>query len=139
MPNADGAGYFRFALKDKDWDALIANASQFTEKEILAALDSLDAALTAGSLDVDKYLPRVKALLRGKGDIPPWDIAAAPIGRLTWIKDHLVNDNARQAVQAFMAELYGPVYDKLGLDPTSEADKANAAATVLICQPARRG
>ncbi len=135
MPNADGAGYFRFALNNKDWDALIANASQLTEKEVLSALDSLDAAFTAGNVDVDKYLERVKALLRSKGSNPPWDIALAPIGRLTWIKDNLVSEETRGSVKTLMSEIYGPIYDHLGLDPTSAMDKANAIQANLLRTP----
>ena len=126
MPNADGAGYYRFALNDAQWDALVTNAAHLNEKEILAALDSLDAELSAGQLGVDKYLGRMKALVRAKGELPPWDIAAAPLSRLAWIKNSLLSEGAqRNALQDFVAELYGPAYDKLGLEPNSDLDKTN--------------
>ncbi len=135
MPNANGAGYFRYGMANKQWDKLIINASALTEKEVLSALDSLDAAFTNGDVDVDLYLERVKALLKRGGKMAPWDVASAPIGRLAWVKDTLVKEDSRARVANYLTELYGSYYDKLGLDPNTELDKANPTQATLMRTP----
>ncbi len=41
VPNADGAGYYRFSLDADGWRGLMANFGRLNEKEALAAADSL--------------------------------------------------------------------------------------------------
>jgi alanyl aminopeptidase len=135
MPNADGAGYFRYGMKEKQWDKLIVNASVLTEKEVLSILDSLDAAFTGGDADVDLYLERVRSLLKRGGKLAPWDVASAPMGRLAWIKENLVKEDTKAKVRAYLDELYSPFYDKLGLDPNTELDKSNPIQATLMRTP----
>ena len=56
MPNADGAGYYRFALDAAGWRALEANFDRLNELEALAAADSLSAAYQANRLSTDAFL-----------------------------------------------------------------------------------
>ncbi len=135
MPNADGAGYYRFSLDDAQWETLVANAATLNEKEVLAALDSLDGAFSAGRIDIDKYLPRMAAFLKSKGAVPPWDILQAPIARLAWIKDTLVSEAQRSNVKALINELYRPAFDALGLDATTALDKENPIQATQIRTP----
>jgi aminopeptidase N len=48
MPNAGGAGYYRFRLNDAGWDRLIAEAGVLPGREALAFADSLWADFAAG-------------------------------------------------------------------------------------------
>jgi len=49
MPNADGAGYYRFALTENGWTALNAHFDELAPSEAMMALDSAGAAFEAGA------------------------------------------------------------------------------------------
>lgn len=53
MPNADGAGYYRFSLSYEMWQDLGRAFSQLDAGEKLATLDSIGAEFAAGRMDVD--------------------------------------------------------------------------------------
>ena len=127
LPNANGAGYWRFTLDDAGWKGLIAARDQLTETEVLAAVGSLDAAFTSGDMETADFLTRVRALLatpRG-GDAMPvaWDVAAEAVGRLQWIRNVLADEGTRPAVEALLREIYGPWAHHLGIDATSDLDR----------------
>ncbi len=136
MPNADGAGYFRFTLDDTSWDALAGNAERLTEKEVLSLIDSMDADFAAGRMDFDKYLARLRTIFKMRGaDGITWDMADAPMGRLGWIDRILLSEKTRPQMAAIVAELYAPLYAKVGIDPTSAFAKANPTQTTLMRSP----
>lgn len=127
LPNANGAGYWRFTLDDAGWKGLIAARHQLTETEVLAAIGSLDAAFTSGEMDTADYLARLRALLaspRGSDTMPvAWDVAAEATGRLQWVKYTLADEGARPAVEAMIRDIYGPWAQHLGIDATSDLDR----------------
>jgi alanyl aminopeptidase len=135
MPNADGAGYYRFSLDQKGWSALTASVNSLTDKEVLALLDSLEAAFDGGELDVADYLDHVKTIMSRKGDSIGWDAAGSPRAKLTWIKDELVSEKSREAARGFIAGMYEPLYEKIGLDPTSAFDRSNPTQATLLRAP----
>ncbi|MDR6786924.1 aminopeptidase N [Sphingomonas sp. BE138] len=49
VPNADGAGYWRYSLDDAGWQTLMAGAPSLPAREAMAAADSLWADFTAGN------------------------------------------------------------------------------------------
>jgi alanyl aminopeptidase len=137
MPNADGAGYFRFELDDDGWDALVQSAVVLTDKEILSLLDSMDAAFMAGRMDFDKYLARLRGVFaaRQQGTGVTWDMAGAATDRLSWF-DRVLLPEASQAQMARVAgDLYRPLYARLGLEPTSDFDKSNPTQATLMRSP----
>ena len=135
MPNADGAGYYRFALDKKSWTALTAAADALTDKEVLAAFDSLDAGFSNNDLNAADYLNGVKALMARHGGNATWDAVGMLNRRLTWIKDVLVSEKSKPAAQKLIASLYGPLYDKIGLEPTSALDRSNPVQATLLREP----
>lgn len=56
VPNADGAGYYRFNLQPEAWAALGAAFKGLPSTEALVSLDSANAAFAAGALTGDAYL-----------------------------------------------------------------------------------
>lgn len=138
MPNAQGAGYYRFALDKKGWTALTEAADTLTDKEVLAALDSLEASFSAGDMDVGDYLDYVKALAARNGGDMAWDTAGALTSQLVWIKEVLASAKTQPAAQKLITDLYGPLYAKIGLDPTSAADQRNPLRTTLLRGPVVR-
>ncbi len=134
MPNADGAGYYRFALDKARWDAIGIAANQLNDKEVLAVLDSLEANFANNELDARDYLTGVKALMARK-DGATWDALRALTSRLVWIKDTLVTARMQPAAQQFIADVYGPRYQELGLDPTTALDRSNPVQATLLREP----
>ena len=133
MPNSEGAGYLRFAMGKKDWDGLTKSAAKLSEKEVLAAIDSLGAAFKGGTMDVDAYLDRVKALI---GSRPvTWDMAGALQGNLSWVSDTLIPAEARAGLQKYILDLYGPLYAKVGLTANTPLDKENPTQAGLLRGP----
>ena len=130
MPNADGAAYMRFALTEKGWDALLAAHDQINDREVLSILDSLSAALGSGRGDAAMYLNGVKTIF-ARSHVA-WDVAQAPRSRITSILDDIVPEDAKPAARKYVMDLYGPLYAKLGLDPTSAFDKTNALEANLM-------
>ncbi|MDX2224064.1 MAG: M1 family metallopeptidase, partial [Rhodospirillaceae bacterium] len=135
MPNADGAGYFRFSLDLDGWRSLIGNAEHLNAAELLSLLDSLDAAFTAGAIDTEVYADGVQAVMAAHPQGTAWDVLAAPLARLAWIEETLVADRAQAGVKAYTDQLYGPQFDAFGLDPTSARDRANPTTATLARTP----
>ena len=125
MPNADGAGYYRFALDAAGWDALTANFGQLNELEALAAADSLSAAFQANRLSTDSYLAAVTMLTRA--GYP--QVAVAPTRSLVRIRDYLAPASARDRVTAYMRATYRPRLDALGAEPPATSGAANQPAS----------
>jgi alanyl aminopeptidase len=123
MPNADGAGYYRFALDDQGWSALMANLSRLNEKETLAVADSLSAAYQANRISTEAYLGAVRTLA---GSSYP-QVAMAPAPDLIRLRDDLAPAGAREAVLALMRALYQPRLEALGPAPRAPASAASAA------------
>ncbi|NOR37683.1 MAG: M1 family peptidase, partial [Woeseiaceae bacterium] len=73
MPNADGTGYYRFALDDAGWQALIENAADLPAAEALVLADSLDAAFRADRVSAETYLSGLAALVNHDA----WDVSDA--------------------------------------------------------------
>ncbi|MFN7165372.1 MAG: M1 family aminopeptidase, partial [Hyphomonas sp.] len=55
VPNADGAGYYRFGLTPPAWRALGEAFGGLADTEALVSLDSAEAAFNAGRLDGQTY------------------------------------------------------------------------------------
>ncbi len=72
MPNADGAGYYRFTLDTAGWAALIANLDKLNTREALVTQDSLVAAFRAGEVEADVFLDGMSAFAAH----PEYDVAS---------------------------------------------------------------
>ncbi|MGH8432216.1 MAG: M1 family aminopeptidase, partial [Solimonas sp.] len=62
MPNAAGAGYYRYSLEPAAVGALLARAMTLSEGEGLALADSLVASYKSGDLTLDQLLDAARAL-----------------------------------------------------------------------------
>jgi cytosol alanyl aminopeptidase len=118
-PNADGAGYYRFAPAAKDQAALTAAFAQLDEREQLAYVDSLNAAFHNGSLSTDAWLDAVPAFAVN----PVREVALAPVDILKWLREHIARDPAsRSALDAWIARAYAPALARVGLKPRPTDD-----------------
>lgn len=110
MPNADGAGYYRFALDDAGWRNLMAGFDGLNQKEALVAADSLSAAYQANRLSTVALIEAMRTIASS----PHSQVAMAPGKDLIRLSNELVPDDARDAVLALMREFYRPRLDALG-------------------------
>jgi alanyl aminopeptidase len=104
MPNAEAAGYYRFALPERELDALLAAAgSDLTPAERIGLVGNLQALLQAGSLPGDRYL---EALARLAADREP-AVARAVAAALEEAGDGLVPPAAGADYAAFLRRSFG--------------------------------
>jgi len=113
-PNADGAGYYRFALDDAGWQALIDNAASLSASEALVFLDSLDAALRAGRVSATTYLDGMAALLQHDA----WDVVENVANALETLAG-VIEPERLEPMQAAMRRMVRPVFDALDDDGSS--------------------
>lgn len=112
-PNADGAGYYRFAVAADDQAALDAAFAQLNDREQRVYADSISAAFRNGALDVEAYF----AVLPRLAESASREVVIAPSGDLEWLWDSGARDATQRAsYEQRIAKIYQPRLDKLGLD-----------------------
>jgi alanyl aminopeptidase len=126
MPNANGAGYYRFALDPAGWQALMANFSQLNEVEAMAVADSLWAAWQADRLATADYLAAVAVIAAA----PSPTVAVVPAASLVRLRDDLGSAESRPAVLALMRTLYQPRLAALGPAPAGPGSGLQDPAAV---------
>ncbi|MDQ3228477.1 MAG: ERAP1-like C-terminal domain-containing protein, partial [Pseudomonadota bacterium] len=112
MPNAHGAGYYRFALAPK-WQGSLSNAfAQLDEREQRVYADSVTSAYGAGALTPSQLL----AALPKFAGADVRQTATAGMGNIGWIEENLITDEAqREAFLAEAAKIYRPRLQALGM------------------------
>ncbi|MBB5209448.1 M1 family metallopeptidase [Chiayiivirga flava] len=118
-PNAEGAGYYRFALAAQDQKALAAAFASLDAGEQRVFADSLAAAWGSGLLSTDGFLAALPMLSKAQDRL----VSVPRQGTLTWMRDHLpVDDAQRDAFDRWVVAIYRPRLDALGLDPAPGED-----------------
>lgn len=112
MPNANGAGYYRFSLDEAGWDRLIAAATTLPEREAMALGDSIWAEFAAGRTDFARVVRAAEALARHPQRLPALELAA----KLAGIADTTLADTELPAYRALMQRLYGGRAEMAGFD-----------------------
>ena len=118
MPNLGGAGYYRFELARRGWDALIAIADRLGSGEAQALADSLLASFRAGRATTPQLVALAKKLVRNP-DSHASDAAAWLLDGLT--SAELVDSSATTAYRALVGRLFRPQLARLGFDPRAGA------------------
>ncbi len=120
MPNAAGAGYYRFSPAG-GWDALIAASPTLPPLDAVTVADSLWADFAAGRASFASVVKGSDALAAN-----PERLAAIALGyRLKDVGDTMLTPAQRPQYQRMMASLYGPRLAALGFDPHRDAHKAD--------------
>lgn len=138
MPNADGAGYYRFALAPGDQARLDAAFDRLNEAEQRMIADSLDAAFRANQIDAETVLAALPRLAQA----PARQTVLAIQPLLSWLHEHGSRDEAAQAaLRQRVADAFRPRLDALGFDNRdSESDDdrlLRAGLTGLLADFAR--
>jgi alanyl aminopeptidase len=107
-PNADGAGYYRFAFDDAGWLSLIGEVPGMAPAEALALGDSLQAAFRAGRVSGDTYAAGMVALVNHG----TWDVADAATNHLESITNILDTEQLPVVERAFR-DIVGPRFARL--------------------------
>jgi alanyl aminopeptidase len=108
MPNADGAGYYRFALDEAGWQDLINNAASLEAAEALVLADSLDAAFRANRVSAATYVAGMVALVNHD----TWDVAGAAMTQLEEVVDTIDSSNL-PAVEEALQQIVRPRFASL--------------------------
>ena len=118
MPNANGAGYFRFVLSEADWAALAANFDQLDASEALMTLDSAAAGFEAGQVTPGAVLDLIAIASENASLDVRWEAASLLsryIGRLyEGEDDDAARDAARAHARALFADQYGALAEAEG-------------------------
>jgi alanyl aminopeptidase len=118
FPNADAAGYFRFALDAGDLGRLRSRTRSLSTHEKLAYANSLRAAFTRATTPMKDVVEAAAPLA---GDPDP-AVAEEPMGYLEQARTWLFSDPLRAHVERYGRELYAPVMRRLGWEPKAGED-----------------
>lgn len=130
MPNANGAGYYRFRLDGAAWDQLIAAAGTLPGRDALALADSLWADFAAGTGSFERVVAAAKALSTN-----PERLAAIELGyRLKRLADTALTPAQVLQYRKTMQSIYSPRLAALGLDVKPGAYANEAASTQALRQ-----
>ena len=114
VPNAGGAGYYRFDLPAADWQTLITALPALPAGEALSVDDSLWASFRAGRAPAASLVAEARAIL-GNPDSNASLIAGERFAGLRL--RGLIEGPALADYSRMMDGLYGPKLAALGLDP----------------------
>jgi len=114
MPNADGAGYYRFTLDTEELGTLRSRGwSSLTARERLSLADSLSAGFESGSMPAADVFAAVAPLVRD--DIR--QVVTAPMDLVRFARDRVVDDEDQPKVDTWARRLYQPIYRRLRWQP----------------------
>ncbi len=133
MPNAGGAGYYRFRLNDAGWDQLIGEAGKLPAREALALADSIWADFAAGTGNFDRVIAAARALSTNPERLPALELA----GRLGGLAQTALTADELPQYRKLMRSIYGPRLATLGFDPkagahSQESSKAQSLRQSLV-------
>jgi aminopeptidase N len=117
MPNAGGAGYYRFRLSDSGWDRLIAGAAKLPGREALALADSSWADFMAGTGTLERVLATARALSSHEERLAVTELAY----RLADLAKSALTEEQLPHYAALMRSIYGPRLAAMGFDPKAGA------------------
>lgn len=115
MPDANGAGYYRFSLDGPGWDRLIGASAELPGREAMAVADNLWADFAAGGIDFNRVVAGARAL---SGN--PERLAAVGLAhRLKNIADTMLKSEQQPGYRKLMGSIYGSRLTALGDDVTA--------------------
>jgi alanyl aminopeptidase len=128
--NADAAGYFRFALSQKDLASLRAHGyGKLSAREKVAYAASLRGAFSRATTPMKDVLEAVAPLAR---EAEP-ALADEPMSYVAQAREWLFAEPAQSRVEAYGRTLYAPVARRLGWDAAKgEDDETRALRTGVL-------
>ncbi|WP_295797249.1 M1 family metallopeptidase [uncultured Microbulbifer sp.] len=117
LPNVNGSGYYRFAMDEKIWAALLERFDTLKPTEQLAVIDSAFAGFEAGQLQPQTLI----AVIEKSAGSDKRQVVAAPLGYLAKYADHYVGTEQADNWQAFLKKLYGKKAQQLASNSDNES------------------
>ncbi len=108
MPNADGAGYYRWRMTEDGWRALADAFPSLGAAEALTAVDSAVAAFESGEAAVESFLAIAEAAAASNDG----QVITAPF-RAFERYAALLDFDGRQAMNRYLVDLYRPRLEAL--------------------------
>jgi cytosol alanyl aminopeptidase len=121
LPNADGAGYYRWSVAGDDLKKLrTAGYSKLNIRERISLAQSLNAGVAAGSIPFADALAALEPITRDSEG----EVVTEILPLLRFAGDHLVPANERVAYESYTSSLFAPVVARVGYtakknEPTS--------------------
>jgi aminopeptidase N len=128
MPNAAGAGYYRFSLQPAAFDALLTHVNALSEGEGLALADSLAAGFKSANLTLEQLINAARELSQH----PVRQVATTLGYELADLGNRVLDTPQRAAFQRRMVEIYKPRLQAMGFDPKASAYANQSADERLL-------
>lgn len=113
MPDADGAGYYRWSVGDAPLVALAGRAADtLSDRERVAFVGNLGALLDGGLIGGDTYM-QVLGLFAGD---PEPLVVSAVISELQGVENAFVTDDLRDEFGAYVGRMLTPALERFGLE-----------------------
>ncbi|MCM2680039.1 M1 family metallopeptidase [Echinimonas agarilytica] len=128
MPNRNAAGYYRWNLTDEGWNKLQSQINTLNAAELFSLADNLYASFKAGKVSAQTLLTTYEKLVL----TPYWDVASLPAQHMRSLRRTVLNDEATSDYKARIESLYGPLFDQLGFDASTDADMQSPNSTALL-------
>lgn len=110
FPNADSAGFYRYALDEALYARLLPRVRELAPEERLGFVDDVWALLIAGVIGSARYVDLLRSL-EGESDRVVLTIV---FDQLQWLSVHAITAELREPFAALVARLYGPQLARLG-------------------------
>ncbi len=103
MPNANGSGYYRYALNQAGWSQLYDHLDQLPTLDVMSLNDSFLASLEAGQIDFSALVALAPKLISSDAT----DIATAPMNPISFMRKHVAkNTLEKQKISDLASRLY---------------------------------
>jgi aminopeptidase N len=114
-PNANGAGYYRFAVDAGTFKGLLAAAPKLPPREALSLADSVGAAFDAGKLSFTDLLAAAGVLATY-----PDRTASLSLGnKLLSVRNRMASSDERGPLEKRINAIYKPRLQAVGFDPSA--------------------
>jgi alanyl aminopeptidase len=110
MPNAEGTGYYRFALSEGEWQKLFAAAAKLSAADQRTIIENVDAGFRAGKVSATAYLAAIRAL----APTASWDTLVSLQDSLHHLRTTIMAPSDLAAYRGLVAELFGARLAKVG-------------------------
>lgn len=116
MPNANGAGYYRFSLSTNDWQSLLKHSDELSAEDMMSVTNNLEGAINAGKLNFNDLIEITPTII----DNDSATISLEPIYLLSFVYNNIAENRQQKAKLAKLyRDLYGDRLKELGLVNTN--------------------
>ena len=113
MPNANGAGYYRFSMENEGWQSLLSHKEQLSTEEMMSLNNSLQGAINAGKMTFTDLIEIAPKIIASDSEA----IVMGPSKLLSFVYGKVADSDEEKAKLASLnRSLYGQKLTGLGLE-----------------------